>query len=252
MPRSRSPNYPAVNLERAITDVRTLYDKVRRVPVALEAAVQAWGYKGLSGIARTRLAALNQYGLIEYVGNKAKVTDRGLTFSIRAPESSEWLRAAKEAALEPDIFRELYETYAETADEALRFHLIKDRNFTDEGASKLIASFRSTLAFAKLGNEGYDEPDEQEEQQEEEREDANRRRKRREQDSEVQTYSWPLSGSLQAEVILSGRKPTADDLDMLRDYLDVAKRALMRSEDIAQANEAASHAAASGSKQVRE
>jgi hypothetical protein len=215
-------------LERAIADVKTLYAKISRIAVAPEAAVQAWGYKGLSGVARTRLAALNQYGLVEYGGNRVKVTDRGLTFALRTPDSNEWLHAAREAALEPDIFRELYGTYGDMSDDQLRYHLIRDRNFTDEGASKLIASFRSSLAFAKLDTGSYDDAEDEGFSGGDDEFVLEHRRKRQEKGDNVQTFSWPLSGSLQAEVTLSGRKATADDIDMLKDYLDVAKRALKR------------------------
>jgi hypothetical protein len=231
MARQRSPNYPATDLQSAIADVRALYDKEKRTPVPPEIVVTAWGYKGLSGIARTRLASLRQYGLIEPSGKNVRVTERALTLIFRNPETREWQIAVKAAALDPEIFRELYEKFAESSDESIRYYLIRDKNFTHEGASRLIGAFRATLSFAKLGSEEYTGADGEDEVGDEEPPtDAPSTQNLRDawKGAVVQKYAWALSRDLQAEVTLTGRQATPDDLDMLEDYLEVTKRALKR------------------------
>jgi hypothetical protein len=156
-----------MDLESALKDVRALYDREGRTAVPPDVAVKAWGYKSLSGVARTRLAALKQYGLVHWAKTTVRVTDRALTLMLREPASREWENAVRAAALEPEIFRELSESWAEASDDALRTYLIRDKSFTQDGASRLISSFRATVTYAKLDGGGYTtEPEEEGDQSE--------------------------------------------------------------------------------------
>src|SRR6266508_3784301 len=103
--RERSPNYPFVALPTAVDLLKRLYDADKRTAVSPEAAVQAWGHgspadKRMSGPARSRLAALRQYGLIEPVaGKKVRVSDLGLTLALSSPDHPDYSTALKQAAL---------------------------------------------------------------------------------------------------------------------------------------------------------
>src|SRR5712692_5273728 len=87
MARTKSPNYPAVGLKAAIELVQSLWTAEKRTAVAPEAAVQAMGYKGMSGPASTSLSALKKYGLVESDGNRVKVSQLAMRI-LHMPDGS--------------------------------------------------------------------------------------------------------------------------------------------------------------------
>ncbi|HLC10565.1 MAG TPA: hypothetical protein VJL56_01830 [Candidatus Bathyarchaeia archaeon] len=155
MTKERSPNYPAVSLDEAIELARALYSKEKRTSVSPEVAARALGYTSLSGPARVKLAALKKYGLIEGDTHGVKISDLALRILISPQGSDEQMQAIQEAALKPDIFKELAGTHAEASDDALRSHLMLTRKFTEEGTRHLIRAFRDTFALAKLKDSVY-------------------------------------------------------------------------------------------------
>ena len=156
MIKQRSPNYPGHDLGEAAEFLRQLYPKVQRGEFNFTDAAKAWGYNSVSGPVRRRFSALRQYGLLEQrKGDNAKLTARGLTLVLRNPASAEYVAARREAALEPDLIRELYETGKyQAANDALRQDLIVNRGFTDDGADRFIEVLRSTLTIAGLADSG--------------------------------------------------------------------------------------------------
>ncbi len=157
MARSRSPNYPAIGLGQTIEAAKALWAKEQRTAVPPEVAVKAWGYKSLSGPARTRLAALKHYGLLEEDRHGVRLSERALQIIHQPAESSEYQEAVREAALAPELFRELRETHASASDDALKAHLVTKRKFTEEGAKLFIEAFRDTIDIAKLRDSAYDQ-----------------------------------------------------------------------------------------------
>ena len=156
MIKQRSPNYPGFDLGEAIEILKQIYPKVQRGEFTFKDAASAWGYNTVSGPVRRRFSALRQYGLLEQRrGDNAKLTPRALTLVLRNPASTEYVAARREAALEPDLIRELYQTGKfEAADDALRQDLIVHRGFTDDGADRFIEVLRSTLTIAGLAGSG--------------------------------------------------------------------------------------------------
>ncbi len=148
--KSRSPRYPCISLREAIKNAKALYNENGRAFVAKEVAVKAWGYNRLHGRSLTVLAAMIQYGLIQYQGGNAGITDDAFTI-IEAPRnSSERKTALEKCAKLPTIFDELHQSYAENlpSDEALEWTL-KQRGFTEDGAQTTIECFRDTNTFVK-------------------------------------------------------------------------------------------------------
>ena len=150
--RQRSPNYPGIDLETAIESVRELYTKnLGRGQFNPIEAANAWGYSGPSGPVRVRLGALRQYGLLDgQRGENPKLSRRALTFALRNQASREYRDALQEAALTPILFREIRDSHPDASDGVLREYLILDRNFTDDGAERLIAVYRATMQLAGL------------------------------------------------------------------------------------------------------
>src|SRR5688572_30742916 len=115
--KQRSPNYPSIGLDGAVEAAKSLYRREGRTAVAQEVAVKAWGFTALSGSAKSRLAGVRQYGLVENdQQGRIRLSERGLTLAVADSSSPEYAQALKEAALEPDIFRELYEDMRQASD----------------------------------------------------------------------------------------------------------------------------------------
>ena len=68
--RLRSPRYPSMSLEDAISHGRTIFDKDRRHPIAREVAAAHIGYKSLNGAADSALSSLMQFGILEKVARE--------------------------------------------------------------------------------------------------------------------------------------------------------------------------------------
>ena len=156
--KSRSPNYPSVDLETAIDLLRKLYDRLHKGEFLASDAAGAWGSKSASGPVKRKLAALRQYGLLAGVkrGVKAenpRISRRGLTFVLRNQASREYQSELKEAALAPPLFNEIYNTLSDPADGVLGHHLIVEKGFTDKGAQRFIEVYNATIQLANLNKD---------------------------------------------------------------------------------------------------
>jgi hypothetical protein len=239
MSNDRSPRYPSISLDRAIQSVKALYQKEGKTAVPPAVAVKAWGYGGMSGPARSRIAALRQYGLIDQPMNgPIRASGRALTLILRSPDSREYGAALQEAALSPPLFRELHDGWLEASDDALMHHLVSQRGFSDDGARRVIATFRETLAFARLGDGPYDEDTDPDNGM---RDDMGAEllesRPRRPTTGSaafpsdnpslgVDQYRYPLYGGAAAEITFRGGRVTPRDVQLLREYLGLLEKTL--------------------------
>ena len=174
--RRRSPNYPSINLQEAVHVVETLYQGstqnrgVGRGEFTPQDAARVWSYSSTSGPVKNRLGALRQYDMLEgKKGGNPKLSNGALTLILRDPGAREYQEALKAAALSPEIFGELHRNMPDAADDALRQHLIVERNFTGDGANRLIAIFRASMAYARIHE--YDNTAAQDQYDDQERED---------------------------------------------------------------------------------
>ena len=152
MATTRSPNYPSLSLSEAVDHARLLYDKERQSPTEADQVVRAWGYKGLSGPSRTKLSALRKYGLLEETPTGFRLSNRAM--AILFPRDAEEATAALlDAALTPDLFREL-STFEGASDDNLISRLVR-MGFTPTGAKAAVASYRETMTVVGLETSGY-------------------------------------------------------------------------------------------------
>lgn len=225
----RSPNYPAVGLGEAINMVQLLWDREKRSYAPVMVIVQAWGYSGLNGVARTKIAAVKRYGLLEEnEGGDLRLSDLAMNILHNSQDSEVRLSALRQAALTPDLFRELQQTYPQASDDTLRSYLITRKGFSDTGADSCIEAFRDTQQTAKL--EALDTevsgqpaasslvPSPSHNQQPT----ASVGIPVREIEK---VFRWPLSRGVVAELRFIGDAKPAH-LDLLKQYLDVAKGAM--------------------------
>jgi hypothetical protein len=242
--KERSPNYPSVGLETAIASAGQLYRKEKRSPVPMEVAAKDLGYQSLSGPARSRLAAMRHYGLIDLTGKAlVKVSDRAMVLLFREPTETQYREELQKAALEPAIFRDLYDGYRDASESNIRWYLMGQRKYSEDGAQRLIRSFQATLDFAKLTDQSYD-PDDRGDDEENTQDspddglgwddgradgsvdDPKGRHGTPRRDVPMQTYSWPLTAGLTAEIKLTGTV-TPQAIDMLKKYLELYRDALL-------------------------
>src|SRR5689334_3881195 len=142
--KGRSPNYPAMGLPAAIESARKLWQAEKRTTVPPDVAARAIGYAGISGASRAALAALRQYGLIDYYGGGLALTDTAIDILVHPQESEDYQRAIRAAANAPDLFRELNQDQPDASDVALTAYLISRKRFSQDGARKLVRALRET------------------------------------------------------------------------------------------------------------
>ena len=161
--KKRSPNYPCIDLAKALELTDKVYSADKRAPIPVETLISRWGLPKYNSYVRQLIAALCYYGLINSTG---KAKGRRISVSDRAYRILENARdrgsLIKEAALEPKIFREVWQHYRSRglpSNEVLERDLVWQKSFantrfTKNGAKAFIRNFKSTINFAGI------EPDE--------------------------------------------------------------------------------------------
>jgi hypothetical protein len=239
MAKMRSPNYPAVGLSEAVDLCRRIWEKEKRSFVPQSVIVQAWGYSGLSGASRIKLAALKRYDLLEDgEGGDLRLSDTAMDIIHHPDDSAEQLTALRRAGLSPDLFRELQQTYPVASAEAIRSYLLTKRGFSETGANACIEAFRDTQETAKL--EAVDSkilpmPQVLESapppvpgtalQARPQTAQPPRSLLQSPQSGALMVFRWPLSRGVVAELTITG-DARPGHLALIKQYLDVAKSAM--------------------------
>ncbi|HLY54945.1 MAG TPA: hypothetical protein VKS60_05275 [Stellaceae bacterium] len=143
--RTRSPNYPALSLPEAVSKIGLLYRAQHHHAAPREVIAKGLGYNSLNGASATTISALHKYGLLERVGDNAKVSERAMR--ILAPYSPEDRNAAyAEAAATPTLFAELQDRFPGPlpSEELLRNYLLR-QNFAPSAVPSVIRAYRDTM-----------------------------------------------------------------------------------------------------------
>lgn len=148
--RSRSPRFPSQSLDESLRHAEAIYHAVHRSSVDSATIYQLMGFSGKTGTSAKALGSLRQYGLIEGIGEKTRISD--LALAILEPESaSEKASAIRTSSKNPDVFGEVltrFDGRVPQADEAIRAFLIRELGFQKNSADECIKSLRQSLAFA--------------------------------------------------------------------------------------------------------
>jgi hypothetical protein len=172
--RTRSPAYPAIDLQTALARASALWAKINRHATPLDTVASYWGYESKSSKAMSEVAAMIKYGLLSDDGIGAKrtikLTDVGIKLSYNPDATSrEYLNDLKKAALSPIIHRDLWDRYQGNLpdDGLIKRHLVVDKKFNEQYVDEFISQFRRTIEFSKLspndiveqpGNESDSQP----------------------------------------------------------------------------------------------
>lgn len=160
--RIRSPNYPFISLEKSLKYAEIIYQNQKRYAVPMESVAKDWGFSSaITSFMGQHVAALSSFGLIDIEGGKdnKKIKISDLTFNIlidKRPESKERENLTKEAALKPDIFQSIYNTYPNglPAEHTLEYDLVSKYHFNESSTKKFIGILKETFDFAKVYQSG--------------------------------------------------------------------------------------------------
>jgi hypothetical protein len=164
--RFRSPPYPMFDLRKAVERATELHAKASAHSVGVQVLAEAWGMKSVDGKVWRTAASLIQYGLLQDFGTgktrKFQITDSAKRIILDAnPDSERRHEMIQKAALNPMIHAELWGIYGAAkglSDTAIKTHLTIDREeggeapYSPSAADEVIATYRSTLAYAGLGD----------------------------------------------------------------------------------------------------
>lgn len=158
--RTRSPAYPYVNLEGALTRAKQFYDKEQRNAANVYIATKHWGFVEDSSNGAQTVAALISFGLMKDEGTGEKRTVRLTQDALRIlldtrPDSKERADLVKQCALAPKIHKQIWEKWGPDlpSDANLRHSLLFDWEtpFNENSVDFFIGEYKSTIAFAKIG-----------------------------------------------------------------------------------------------------
>jgi hypothetical protein len=144
--------YPSIQLKDAATAVEKLFQEIQRSSVDGNTASKALGYSGENGAARTKLAALNAYGLIDRGKKLTKVTELGVSVAHPLEDSRD--RGLREAALNPPLFKEIWENHRQCSESVLASTLVH-KGLDASSAAQAAKIFKENVAFARLDQNAY-------------------------------------------------------------------------------------------------
>ena len=156
--RDRSPAYPVVPLETALTRLAEFETHFKRTPARPDKIGDAWSIKAKAYADRIA-AALRYFGLLEYQESSAG----GPRFVVVSDEGRKYLRAQQEemrreivkaAALRPKQIAKFWTEWgpARPADAAAIDQLALESGFSDAGARDFLKVYDATIAFARLSD----------------------------------------------------------------------------------------------------
>jgi hypothetical protein len=163
--RQRSPNYPSIDLQVAVSKATAFEKAVGKNKAAYEAAASYMGFTPTSSSALRCVAALVSFGLLDEEGQgkarKLWLSDIGRAAVMATEASPERQAALREAALRPRLHRELWDRWGGRLpdDETIRSYLRLELGFVESATSPFITEFKTTIDFAKLSESGTVSPD---------------------------------------------------------------------------------------------
>lgn len=153
--RHRSPNYPGIGLRAAISKIEALYREDKLAASPKMAALRHMGFDKAHGEAGRVVSALKGFGLIDEIDERIKLTQRAINIVARGDNDPQRTAALRDAALGPEIYRQLLKEYKDTglpSDQTLKSELIASKGFNPNAVDVLVRDFKDTLKFAGLSD----------------------------------------------------------------------------------------------------
>jgi hypothetical protein len=226
MARHRSPNCPQISFTEAIDKGRKVYENEHTHAAARLVVAQDLGYKGLSGPALGIIGALRQYGILEGSGDALHISSDALAYfeMDNGPEKQE---AVQRMVFAPTLFAELKQVYgAKLPSEGNLRHTLIMKGFSSETAEDVIRVYKANVELVGGEETGYSD-DDPKKGAAIMTEVVNSMFPAQKPNPTVQTYAFALSPDARAELSLRGTI-TPDDLELLRDHVELTIKALAR------------------------
>jgi hypothetical protein len=157
----RSPAYPYIPLKQAIDRALALRGAVKQGEARIATAGSVWKLGPKSSGLRSTLAALKQFGLIQYIGSgaerKIKMTeDTNRLYLDTRPNSPDRDAIIIKLAKLPKAHAAFWEKWGADLppDVEILAELKLELGFSESGASEFLAEYKATLEFAKLIGSG--------------------------------------------------------------------------------------------------
>lgn len=218
----RSPNCPQISFSEAVEKGRKVYDQEHTHPTAKSVVATDLGYSSISGRSLSLIGALRQYGILEGSGDGLRVSDDAVAY-YELEDGEEKRAVIARMAFRPSLFAEMRTQFGATTPSpaSLKHWLIK-KHFLPKAADDIIPVYNDNLRLVAGEQGGYSGEDAKENTP---MDPATTPPKP--PTPGVQTYAFALSPDARAELSLKGTI-TADDLNMLRDHIELTIKALAR------------------------
>lgn len=147
--RKKSPKYPSMNLEDAISRALRVYKEVNLHPVASDIAAEHGLCKRRSGASLTTIASMSYFGLLERTDTGMLCVSRDLEAYNFSPSENEKFSLLKKWLLSPQVFSEILDRYSGKlpSDAAIRHTLMQNDGFKASAADTCIKCLRDSIAF---------------------------------------------------------------------------------------------------------
>ena len=227
MSKQRSPNCPQISFMEAIEKGRTVYQKEHTHPAAKTVIAADLGYKSISGASLSMIGALRQYGILEGTADAMRVTDDAVAY-YELDEGQEKHQATIRMAFKPSLFEEMLTQFGEAipSEANLRHWLIK-KSFLPKAADDIIRVYKENITLAVGEQASYSGAETKQPEAVPMSTGTPAAILAQKTIPGVQTYAFALSPNARAELSLKG-EITADDLELLRDHIELTIKALAR------------------------
>lgn len=148
--KPRSPNYPAVSLQKALEHARKVYAANHLHKAPRDVVAKVMGYSSLNGGSLTVISALKKYGLLEEDDIGLWISQDALTVLVESANSPERARTLVKLATSPELFGEMKAAFPGPTpnDEILRSWLLR-KGFLQSTVDLPIRAYRETMELAE-------------------------------------------------------------------------------------------------------
>lgn len=150
MSQGRSPNYPGLDLRKAIEKTQRVYQAHGDRSASRDSIARAMGSSSsTNGRSTVRMGALRAYDFLAGEGDELTLTPRAVLISTLAdePQHPDRVAAIREAAFIPDVFSEMQRRFGQAPDLDLSYDWLTNGGFTHKGAHRLIRIYRANLDY---------------------------------------------------------------------------------------------------------
>lgn len=156
MAKSRSPNYPAIDLGAALAAIEPAFRAENRNKMGKMPLARHLGYSSLNGRALAKIGAVRAYGLIEGSGDEVRVSEDAIAALMAPPGAPERQEAIARLALRPSLYREIKDAFPDSlpSEQNLSFWLVRN-GYTPEASGKAAKAYLETMRLVTEPGAAY-------------------------------------------------------------------------------------------------